>query len=297
MSRQPIGHVADPFDGQRRYDVIYADPPWVYRDRAKAGQRGAGFKYPLLNDRDVAALPVGRIAADDSMLFLWVTWPKLQELLPIVDAWGFRYRTVGFVWVKRARSSGALAWGMGSWTRANTEPCLLATRGRPVRASAGVHQVVEAALGRHSEKPAEVRDRIVQLAGDVPRIELFARQLTPGWDAWGNDVQPITDEPTAVESTHGPPRPGSQAWHALRDRLTEHVAANGAVSRSDLSATLGVSPEITRALLAGLLHDGVLEKLGRARGMRYALRPARESDDSEPQPSSPQQMPLRPRED
>lgn len=182
------GLVEDPFRAERRYRVIYADPPWTYRDRATAGRRGVGYKYPLLSDQGVAELPVAQIAADDALLFLWVTWPKLPEVLPIIGAWGFRFRTVAFVWVKRTRVSGVLAWGMGSWTRANTEPCLLATRGRPKRASAGVHQVVEAPLARHSEKPAEVRDRIVKLAGEVSRIELFAREIAPGWDAWGIDL-------------------------------------------------------------------------------------------------------------
>jgi N6-adenosine-specific RNA methylase IME4 len=209
MSWRAMGKVGDPFEADRRYRVIYADPPWSYRDRAEAGQRGAAFKYPLLNDEGVAALPVDRIAADDAMLFLWVTWPKLAEVLPIIDAWGFRYRTVGFVWVKRTRISGALAWGMGSWTRANTEPCLFATRGRPGRVSAGVHQVIESPLARHSEKPAEARERIVRLAGEVSRIELFARQVAPGWDAWGNDLHPTPDEDAGAISTHELPACGS----------------------------------------------------------------------------------------
>lgn len=187
--------VDDPFVLDRRYQVIYADPPWMYRDQARAGQRGAGFKYPLLSDQAIADLPVARIAADDAALFLWVTWPKLPEALPVIAAWGFDYRTVAFVWVKRTRASNALLWGMGNWTRANTEPCLLATRGRPVRVSASVHQVVEAQIGRHSEKPDEVRQRIVALLGDIPRIELFSRIAVPGWDVWGNQIgDPQGDE-------------------------------------------------------------------------------------------------------
>lgn len=180
--------IVDLLTTDRRYQVIYADPPWTYRDRALAGQRGVGFKYGLLADKTIEGLPVARIAADDAMLFLWVTWPKLPEVLPVIDAWGFRYRTVAFLWVKRTRISGALAWGMGNWTRANTEPCLLAIRGRPKRISARVHQVVEAPVARHSEKPTEIRDRIVQLVGDVSRIELFARCVPAGWDVWGDEV-------------------------------------------------------------------------------------------------------------
>lgn len=281
MSWHAMGKVEDPFEADRRYRVIYADPPWSYRDRAEAGQRGVAFKYPLLNDEGVAALPVDRIAADDAMLFLWVTWPKLAEVLPIIDAWGFRYRTVGFVWVKRTRISGALAWGMGSWTRANTEPCLLATRGRPGRVSAGVHQVIEAPLARHSEKPAEARERIVRLAGEVSRIELFARQVAPGWDAWGNDLHPTPDEDAGAISTHELPVQGSQEWWTLSERVREHIGANGPALRTELSAALGLSADATRALVTRLVRERVLGKRGRTRATRYELIDPQESRDGE----------------
>jgi N6-adenosine-specific RNA methylase IME4 len=296
MVWRPIGEVKDPFEREGRYRVIYADPPWIYRDRAQAGRRGVAYKYPLLNDEDIAALPVQRIAADDSMLFLWVTWPKLQEVLPVVDAWGFRFRTVAFVWVKRTRVSGALAWGMGSWTRANTEPCLLATRGRPKRFGAGVHQVVEAPLARHSEKPREVRERIVQLAGDVSRIELFARQLVPGWDAWGNDLQTLPIGVSNDSATAGLPPRGSREWCTLREQILEHVRANGPASRRELSAALGVSPDVAKALLASLVREAVLVKRGRTRGTRYELVDTGEHRRDGAAEASPAQLPLRPRD-
>jgi len=78
---------------------------------------------------------------------------------------------------------------MGNWTRSNTEDCLLAIRGKPIRISASVHQIIQSPIGRHSEKPMETKDRIVQLMGDLPRIELFARQKVEGWDCWGNEVE------------------------------------------------------------------------------------------------------------
>ena len=190
--------IDDPFVANRRYEVIYADPPWSYRDQARAGNRGATFKYPLMNDKDISKLPVRDMVAENALLFLWVTWPKLAEALPVIEAWGFEYRTLGFVWVKRTHKSDRLAWGMGNWTRANTEPCLLAIRGKPKRQSASVHQVVEAARGPHSKKPPEIRDRIVDLAGDIPRIELFARDTSKGWDAWGNQVRQSGDEESAT---------------------------------------------------------------------------------------------------
>lgn len=287
MSWNSTGAVADPFAASERYQIIYADPPWHYRDRAEAGRRGAGHKYPLLSDRDVAALPVREICAADAMLFLWVTWPKLHEVLPVIDAWGFSYRTVAFVWVKRTRISGALAWGMGSWTRANTEPCLLATRGRPKRLSASVHQVVEAPLARHSEKPAVVRERIVQLAGDLSRIELFARQDVPGWDVWGNDVgaaacapSPVPRYPAASPAAAGrangkDAQRAAQEWRIVRERAVRHLLAHGPATRIELADALDWSGDFAAATLSRLLREGAVSKQGRTRATRYkAVAPA-----------------------
>jgi len=170
----------------KRYSVIYADPPWSYRDRSM-NRGGSARHYETLLVKDVMLLPVQRISASDCMLFLWTTCPILPVALSVMTAWGFSYRTVAFVWVKTT-GKGDLAWGMGHWTRANAELCLLGINGKPKRVSAGVHQVVMSRRLEHSRKPAEVRDLIVQLAGDVPRIELFARERVPGWDAWGKEV-------------------------------------------------------------------------------------------------------------
>ena len=175
------------------YKVIYADPPWSYRDKALAGNRGACCKYPVQSKEWIDNLPVSNIADDDCVLFLWVTMPKLNECWDLIQKWGFEYKTVAFTWVKKNKKSDTWFWGMGRWTRANAELCLLATRGKPKRINAGVHLVIDARLGTHSEKPAIVRDRIVDLMGDVPRIELFARQQVPGWDVWGNEVDSDVD--------------------------------------------------------------------------------------------------------
>lgn len=172
----------------KKYSIIYADPPWNYRDKAKAGKRGAEFKYPVMRLKDIHQLPVDKIAAENAVLFLWITMPFLESAIRVMRAWGFEYKTMGFTWIKRAKNGG-VRWGMGNWTRANPEFCLIGTRGKPKRVSAGVHSVVETIPGRHSEKPEAVRDRIVELMGDIPRIELFARQTTPGWDVWGNEVE------------------------------------------------------------------------------------------------------------
>ena len=171
-----------------KYNVIYADPPWSYRDKCSAGERGAIYKYPLMSLEEIKSLPVSELAADDCVLFLWVTMPKLNEVFEVIDAWGFEYKTVAFIWVKKNKIKDSWFMGMGRWTRANGEICLLATKGKPKRKSAKVHSVVDSAIRAHSQKPDEVRERIIELCGDVPRVELFARQATPGWDVWGNEV-------------------------------------------------------------------------------------------------------------
>lgn len=173
----------------KKYEVIYADPPWAYRVWSKKGiGRSAENHYPTMQIEDIKALPVKNLAAENCALFMWVTFPTLREAFSVLDAWGFTYKTVAFVWVKQNRKAPTLFWGLGYWTRANAEICLLATKGNPKRQSAKVHQVVVSPVEAHSKKPDVVRDRIVELVGDLPRIELFARQQTPGWDVWGNEV-------------------------------------------------------------------------------------------------------------
>lgn len=135
------------------------------------------------------ALPVSAIADTDCVLFLWATFPQLPEALRLIKAWGFSYRTVAFVWLKTNRKARTWFYGLGFWTRGNAEICLFAKRGHPKRKSAGIHQLIVSPVEQHSKKPDEARERIVALMGDLPRIELFARQETPGWDVWGNEVE------------------------------------------------------------------------------------------------------------
>lgn len=173
----------------QQYNIIYADPPWHYEVYSQKGAgRSAESHYPTMRIEDIRALPVQTLAAKDCALFLWVTFPTLRECLTVIDAWGFAYKTVAFAWVKQNRKTPSLFWGMGYWTRANMELCLLATRGHPKRQNAGIHQIILSPVEEHSKKPAIVREKIVALMGDLPRIELFARQATPGWDVWGNEV-------------------------------------------------------------------------------------------------------------
>jgi N6-adenosine-specific RNA methylase IME4 len=141
-----------------------------------------------MTKQDIEQLPIQSIADDDCVLFLWVTMPKLNECFDLITAWGFEYKTCAFTWVKRNKISDSWFWGMGRWTRANAELCLLATKGKPQRISAGVHSVIDTAIEQHSKKPDVTKQRIVELLGDVKRIELFARKTTDGWDAWGNEL-------------------------------------------------------------------------------------------------------------
>ena len=146
--------------------------------------------YPTMSIDELCALPVAELAAPDSALFLWATFPQLPEALRLIRAWGFAYKTVAFVWLKQNRKAGGWFYGLGFWTRGNAEVCLLATRGHPKRQAANVHQFIISPIREHSRKPDEAREKIVALMGDVPRVELFARQSTPGWDVWGNEVEP-----------------------------------------------------------------------------------------------------------
>jgi len=142
---------------------------------------------------DICKLQIKDISETNSILFLWTTFPKLLQGLKVMESWGFKYRCVAFTWVKRNKKSPTWFWGMGHWTRANAEVCLLGVKGKPRRVSASVHSLIESSIEEHSKKPNCVKDRIIQLMGDLPRIELFARQKTEGWDVFGNEVEGSID--------------------------------------------------------------------------------------------------------
>lgn len=184
----------------KQYNIIYADPAWSYKDKALAGNRGAGCKYNVMGGGELQALPINKIAADNCVLFMWVTMPKLNECFDVINSWGFEYKTCAFTWVKRNKKSPNYFMGMGRWTRANAELCLLATKGKPKRISASVLQVIDTPIEHHSKKPDIVRDKIIELMGDLPRVELFARQSTAGWDVWGNEVENSIDLTDSISS-------------------------------------------------------------------------------------------------
>ena len=174
---------------KKKYNIIYADPAWHFKNWNKDQEKVLKkVPYPTMNDEDIKNLPVRDVSEKDCVLFIWVTYPKLLDGIETIKRWGFEYKTCAFSWVKQNKKSDGLYMGMGYWTRANNEICLLATKGNPKRISASVRQIILERVREHSRKPDCVRDRIVELCGDLPRIELFARQKTDGWDVWGNEI-------------------------------------------------------------------------------------------------------------
>lgn len=182
--------VVDIHNINKKYNIIYADPPWTFKTYSEKGKqkKSAENHYVCMKIEDIYNLPIKNISADDCILFIWVTFPLLKEGLKTIEEWGFTYKTIGFNWIKENKKSDSLFWGLGYWTRANSEICLIATKGKPKRISKSVHSVIVSKIREHSRKPDETRTRIVELCGDIPRIELFARQEIEGWDCWGNEV-------------------------------------------------------------------------------------------------------------
>lgn len=176
----------------KKYNIIYADPPWSYNVPSKKGtSRGVAERYyETMKLEDIKNLPVGELA-DNAVLFLWATYPNLPQALEVIKAWGYTYKTVAFTWVKIYKHTRNPVIGCGYWVRANAEICLLATKGKnyPRKIHNGVQQIILEPQRKHSQKPDTARERIIQLLGDLPRIELFARQKTEGWDVWGNEVE------------------------------------------------------------------------------------------------------------
>lgn len=168
-----------------KYSIIYADPPWQYYE---GGFKNQSQHYETMTIDKLAELDIENLSADDCILFLWATFPILPEALELMHQWGFSYSTIGFNWIKSNKNGKGFFFGLGNWTRSNSELCLIGTKGSPARQSASVSQIIYEPIGKHSEKPAIVRDKIVELIGDLPRIELFARQKVKGWDNWGLEI-------------------------------------------------------------------------------------------------------------
>jgi N6-adenosine-specific RNA methylase IME4 len=176
----------------KKYKIIYADPPWTFNTFSEKGKgRSPEKHYDCMTLKDIENLPIGDLADTDCALFMWCTDPLLHKQLPLVEKWGFKYKTVGFHWVKtnKNRINNYFFKGAGYWTRANPEICILATKGSPKRINKNINRLVVDERREHSRKPDRIRNDIVELCGDLPRIELFSRSSAKGWDSWGNQTE------------------------------------------------------------------------------------------------------------
>lgn len=173
----------------KKYQIIYADPPWSYQN-GSVPQGGVNKQYPTMKLEDIKKLPIQNLADENCVLMMWATFPQLPEALEVIKAWGFKYKTLGFSWIK-TNKDGSPFFGIGYYAKSNCEVCLLAVKGKAhsLVKSNKVSSCVLHNRTKHSEKPQIFRDKIVELFGDIPRAELFARQKTEGWDVFGNEVE------------------------------------------------------------------------------------------------------------
>ena len=176
----------------KKYNIIYVDPPWDYGNTKNHNGQFWGMAdkhYNVMKLDDIKNLPIQDIASENCFLFLWVTSPFMEKGFEVIKSWGFKFCTVGFVWIKMKNDMSEVRKdGLGKYTISNAEYCLIARNGKYWREAKNIQQIITTPKLGHSRKPDEVRDRIVQLCGDLPRIELFARQKTEGWDCWGNEI-------------------------------------------------------------------------------------------------------------
>ena len=180
----------DIYNTDKQYNIIYADPPWRYNQRNnKKTKFGGGVHahYPTMSMEEIKKLPIEKLAGKNCALFLWTTFPYLDKQIQLFEKWGFRYTTLGFSWIKTNAKNGAPFFGVGYYAKSNCEICLLGIKGKMKPFSNKISSCVISPREAHSKKPSEIRDRIVSLFGDLPRIELFARESADGWDCWGND--------------------------------------------------------------------------------------------------------------
>lgn len=183
----------------KKYDIIYADPPWHYGGKLQFDKSStskdkldpernifissACFKYPTVKTKDLKTMPIHKIAKDDCLLFMWATNPHLAQAISLGEAWGFEYKTVAFIWDKMIHNPG-------QYTLSNCELCLVFKRGRipKPRGARNEQQLVRSPRRAHSMKPDEIRHKIVNMFPTQDKIELFARGRFDGWDEWGLDV-------------------------------------------------------------------------------------------------------------
>ena len=176
----------------KKYNIIYADPPWNYVNTKNHNGKFFGIAekhYPTMKLKEIKELKIQNISDNNCYLFMWTTSPFMEKSFEVIKAWGFKYATVGFVWIKTTNDKSKIRGdGLGKYTISNAEYCLIAKKGKYWRQHKNVKQIIMSPKDKHSKKPNEAKNRIIELAGDLPRIELFARQKSEGWDVWGNEV-------------------------------------------------------------------------------------------------------------
>lgn len=187
----------------KRYELIYPDLPWYYTGGNRHRKLKIDPKYPTMKFNEMAALPIRDIAADDCALAMWATGPKMEEAIQLINIWKFQFITVLFIWIKTNRLENTLNYKPAYWTMPNAEYLLLAKIGHPQRVREDIKQIVFAPIAGHSAKPPIFRQKLVNLFGDVSRIELFARTETPGWDAVGNEIDGLDIRDALNEIIHG----------------------------------------------------------------------------------------------
>lgn len=176
----------------KKYGVMLADPPWsssIWGNNTGSNGRTPAKHYNTMSVEDICDLPVGELTDDNCALFLWAIWPDIFRAQEIIEAWGFRYTTIAWVWVKLNPSSIGFHWGLGNYTRANTEPCLLGIKGSMPVATKDVQSLIVSTVRKHSQKPDEQYEKIERLYPNRNYLELFARRPRNGWDAFGNEIE------------------------------------------------------------------------------------------------------------
>lgn len=169
------------------YKVILADPPWKFQGWGNAGPNDRAPKYNRMSGDEIASLIVP--ASKDAILFMWACWPMLPEALKVIGEWGFEYKTIAWVWVKLNENSMGTHYGLGYYTRGNSEPCLLATHGKVSQPKArDVQALIMSPIREHSRKPIDQYRKIERLYPAGPYLELFARETRPGWTSLGNGI-------------------------------------------------------------------------------------------------------------
>lgn len=186
----------------KQYDIIYADPPWSFapmglkEDEVKKRgyfERGASFHYDTMTNDDIKAMPVKDIAKKNALLWMWVCQPTLPVAIEVMEAWGFNYVTIGFIWIKSTSTSAGVKHGMGWYTLSGAELCLVGKRGNGIkRRINNIKQVQRHNTLAHSQKPRRFQQDLTSMYPDNDKIELFARQTMKSWDVWGNESDKLT---------------------------------------------------------------------------------------------------------